>query len=215
MGIMLALLAGSGVYCFGVFRYTRHLPTWRRPLVRSLLLALLCPAFPGQFEALDFTPLIFCLIGGFPLLQPEHMNALVCQALAVWGLVYGLSMAWVELPALQLDDQDNRRLVRWAAIMLSLPSWGLIAGAILFRIWLDGTAWPPTNWMFFASLVCAICSMGALTISLVFLGYYSTSRWEVVLVFWSGFPLLLGALSVCWLFFRLTIGDLSWTDLTG
>jgi hypothetical protein len=69
--------------------------------------------------------------------------------------------------------------------------------------------------MFFASLVCAICSMGALTISLVFLGYYSTSRWEVVLVFWSGFPLLLGALSVCWLFFRLTIGDLSWTDLTG
>ena len=213
MHVLLLIVAFNVVYCFAVWRWTQPLPSWARPLTRSLLLCLLCPSLIVRADGTAFVPLIVQLTFHFGSLKPDELKELASQFLSVWLLVYGFWMATIELCRLPSQDPVKMRRLNLVALFCSWPSWILIAGFIIYRFWIDGHRWPYLDLFAIPCLICAVGSLVAMTIFLISMSEYSALRSSIPMFLWSAFPLCLAFLAGCLLCFLITFGDLSVEDL--
>jgi hypothetical protein len=215
MFVLLPLLAFSATYCFAVFRWTRHLPVWLRLLIRSFLLCLLCPTFVVQEDGAAFAPIIVYLTFYLCDLRPDEIEEILFQILCVWGVVYGLWLATIAIGRPHSDDPVRMRYVKLAAMICSLPSWILGAGFILYRIWIDGRHWPYLDQFAIPCIICAVCSMAAMTMFLICMNDYFVPRSDILLFSFSAFPICLAMFLGCLLWFCMTFGDTTMEDVYG
>jgi hypothetical protein len=215
MYVLLLLLALSAIYCFAVFRWTRHLPVWLRLLTQSFLLCLLCPTFVVQEDGAAFAPTIVYLSFYLGDLKPDQIEELIFQILFVWGVVYGLWLATIGICRPHSEDPVRLHYVKLAALICSLPSWVLGACFILYRVCLDGRHWPYLGQFAIPCMICFVCSMAAMTMFLISMNDRFDPRSDILLFSFSAFPICLAMFLVCLLWFYMTFGDTTMEDIFG
>ena len=200
--LALILLAFNVTCYFVVFRWTRTSSTWARRLILSGLLAMLCPPFVVQTDAAPFIPTILFLVLEWAGLKSEEIRALFIQSLSVWGATYFLWSAFAVICGPHSETPDKTRRVKLVATICSLPSWVLMVDLVLYRVWIDGKYWPHPDLLAAPLLICALCSMAAMTMFLISMDGYSIPRTDILVFLWSAFPVLFGLFLVClfWLF---------------
>src|SRR5882672_4353740 len=110
---------------------------------------------------------------------------------------------------------DKFGIIKWAAIVCSLPSWVYIASVVYFRFWLDGKFWPHFVWLPIPGVICVLCSVFSMTTFLILLNDSSDARSEFHWFLCAAFPVVLAIVSACFLWFSFTFGRASWGDYYG
>ncbi|HEY4415483.1 MAG TPA: hypothetical protein VGO57_07310 [Verrucomicrobiae bacterium] len=86
------------------------------------------------------------------------------------------------------NNQNRVSRSKLAAIIFSLPSWGLILASILYPDWRDwaGDVFLP---VFFVGVACYLCTLFSLTLLLILSA--SSERVSPILFLWDAIPILL------------------------
>jgi hypothetical protein len=96
MGIIVLIVAISGILCFGLWYFTQRLPTWLRLLTTTLLAALLfAPVIIGGEGGVGIGPLVLFLPFGLGHgdFDSQLVTApVVISVLSTWMLAYCFSM---------------------------------------------------------------------------------------------------------------------------
>jgi hypothetical protein len=120
----------------------------------------------------------------------HEIGGLMLQILVVWFVVFSLWMALAGMGSLNLDNPVKKRRVKLAALIFSVPSWILIVGLVLYRVWIDGSSWPPFNMSAILCCFCVVLSIVSQTMFLISMNDYAVRRLEIVSIVWAALPLL-------------------------
>ena len=213
MLVLLLTLAFCAIYFFAVIRWTRHLAVWLRLLFRSFLLSLLCPTFVVQADGAAFAPMIVYLTFYLSDLSFNKIKGIILQILCVWGILYGLWSGTIGICRPHSDNPFRVRYVKLAALICSLPSWILGTGLILYRFWIDGQHWPYLDQLAIPCIICTVFSMAAMTMFLISMNDYSVPRSDILLFFFSAFPIFLALFIWCLLWFLIIFGGYKFNDV--
>jgi hypothetical protein len=190
--ITLIFLAFSAVYCFAVIRWTRGLPVWLRRLTRSLAMALLFPALVLQEEGVPFAPSIFFFTLDLPNLKWDDVDNLAFQTMIIWLIIFGLWTVIAEAPRLYREDPKQRRIVRRAAILCSLPLWMFIGFLFATQCYIGtGDSADLDSTSALICLISALFGMASIAMILFSMDEIRTARSDVLWTLWAACPFAL------------------------
>jgi len=99
----------------------------------------------------------------------------------------------------------SARLLKQVASVCALPSWVLLAGYILFRIFVGGNAYPPVIVLPVPATICVLASLVSITLYPLGMDERRFGKLDVLWIWWAELPLLIGL--VYWVISFLGGGD--------